>query len=130
MARTEKLSFLGISAFTESMASMLEAGIENSEAISLLRQKEKSGGALDQGLQVMEGKLSEGASLSEAMIERRSDRQERRCPEASFLLLCLPAFLKGKDPFDDRLSAGNDRIDHHCAFPDAEDGFAGILQCL
>ena len=69
MARTEKLSFLGISAFTESMASMLEAGIENSEAISLLRQKEKNGGALDQGLQVMEGKLSEGASLSEAMIE-------------------------------------------------------------
>ncbi len=67
MAKQGKLSLLGISAFCESMASMLEAGIEVSEAVSLLKQKGKNSGALNEGIDVIRKKTEEGSSLSDAM---------------------------------------------------------------
>ncbi len=62
-----KLSLLGVSAFCESMASMLDAGIEISEAASLMKQKKGSAGQLNEGLQVIESSLQEGSTLKDAM---------------------------------------------------------------
>ena len=67
MAKTKQLSLLGISAFAESMASMLDAGIDISEAVSLLKQKKDKSGQLNAGIEVIENSLSEGSSLKEAM---------------------------------------------------------------
>lgn len=69
MAKQEKLSLLGISAFCESMASMLGAGIDTGEAVSLLKQKGKENGPLNQGIEVIREKVEEGSSLKDAMEE-------------------------------------------------------------
>ena len=63
---SNKLSLLGVSAFCESMASMLDAGIEISEAASLMKQKNNAG-QLNEGLQVIESCLQEGSTLKDAM---------------------------------------------------------------
>ena len=67
-----KLSLLGVSAFCESMASMLDAGIEISEAASLMKQKKGSAGQLNEGLQVIESSLQEGSTLKDAMEKKRN----------------------------------------------------------
>ena len=67
MAKTSKLSLLGVSAFCESMASMLDAGIEISEALSLLKQKGKGSGTLNEGIEIMRQQVEEGSSLKQAM---------------------------------------------------------------
>ena len=63
MGKTKQLSLLGISAFCESMASMLDAGIDITEAASLLKQNGKKNGALNEGIDQIEKSLSEGSSL-------------------------------------------------------------------
>lgn len=68
MASQKQLSLLGISAFCESMAAMLDAGIDISEAVSLLKQKGKQG-ILNQGLDIMEESLKEGMNLSASMAQ-------------------------------------------------------------
>ena len=46
-----KLDYLGVSAFCESMAMMVQAGIQTDEAIALLQSgRELSGGVLEQGI--------------------------------------------------------------------------------
>lgn len=67
MASKNKLSLLGVSAFCESMASMLNAGIEISEAASLMKQKGEHNGQLNEGLEVIEKVLQEGSTLKDAM---------------------------------------------------------------
>jgi type IV pilus assembly protein PilC len=67
MANKGKLSLLGISAFCESMAGMLSAGIDLSEAVSLLKQKGKNSGTLNEGVEVMRSSIEEGSTFSEAM---------------------------------------------------------------
>ena len=67
MANKGKLSLLGISAFCESMAGMLSAGIDLSEAVSLLKQKGKNSGTLNEGIEVMRSSIEEGSTFSEAM---------------------------------------------------------------
>ena len=67
MGKTKQLSLLGISAFCESMASMLDAGIDITEAASLLKQNGKKNGALNEGIDLIEKSLSEGSSLRDAM---------------------------------------------------------------
>ena len=65
-----KLDYLGVSAFCESMAMMVQAGISTDEAIGLLRsEKASSGGVLEQALTVMKEKVDEGAGLAAAMKE-------------------------------------------------------------
>ena len=64
-----KLDNLGVSAFCESMAMMAQAGIQTDEAVSLLRSGHKSGGILEEGLDVMKNTLEEGKSLSQGMEE-------------------------------------------------------------
>ena len=41
--RTKKLDELGVSAFCESMAMMLQSGIQTDEAVSLLRSEDGEG---------------------------------------------------------------------------------------
>ena len=67
MAKQGKLSLLGISAFCESMASMLSAGIDLSEAVSLLKQKGKHSGQLNEGIDVIVKSVEQGSSLKDAM---------------------------------------------------------------
>lgn len=69
--RYGKLDDLGVSAFCESMAMMVQSGIQMDEAIALLQQgqgkKPGSGGVLEKGLAVMRQETEQGKSLSSAM---------------------------------------------------------------
>ena len=64
----KKLDDLGVSAFCESMAMMVQAGIQTDEAVGLL-QSEHGGeaGVLEKGLAVMKEQVDGGASLAAAM---------------------------------------------------------------
>ena len=64
----KKLDYLGVSAFCESMAMMVQSGISTDEAISLLQSSsEHSGGVLETGLAVMKEEVDQGVPLSKAM---------------------------------------------------------------
>ena len=66
--RTKKLDELGVSAFCESMAMMLQSGIQTDEAVSLLRSEHGDGaGVLESALAVMKEKLDAGEGLASAM---------------------------------------------------------------
>ena len=66
----KKLDYLGVSAFCESMAMMVQAGIHTDEAIGLLQSDHShTGGVLEQGLAAMKTKVDEGAGLAAAMKE-------------------------------------------------------------
>ena len=65
----KKLDYLGVSAFCESMAMMVQAGISTDEAIGLLQSEKKSEGILETGLAVMKEQVDEGAGLAAAMKE-------------------------------------------------------------
>ena len=66
----KKLDELGVSAFCESMAMMIQAGITTDEAISLLQSdREMGSGVLEQGLQVMKTQVDQGFGLAAAMKE-------------------------------------------------------------
>ena len=67
--RKQKLDYLGVSAFCESMGMMLRAGIPNDEALSLLQSEEKTSGSLGIALQGMAESVRKGSSLSDAMDE-------------------------------------------------------------
>ena len=67
MKKNEKLSNLGISAFCESVAMMVHAGIPTDEAVSLLDQENKKEGPLGLALQDMHKAVEAGESLSQAM---------------------------------------------------------------
>ncbi len=62
-----KLDSMGVSAFCESMAMMVQAGIQTDEAVSLLRQGSVPGGVLESGLRLMQEKTEEGMNLADAM---------------------------------------------------------------
>lgn len=64
-----KLDNLGVSAFCESMAMMVQSGIQTDEAVALLCQGNEQGGVLAQGLAVMQKETEQGKSLSNAMTE-------------------------------------------------------------
>lgn len=63
----KKLDSLGVSAFCESMARMVQAGIQTDEAVALLGQGGGKGGLLEQGLLIMKAETEQGKSLSGAM---------------------------------------------------------------
>ena len=65
--RNKKLNDLGVSAFCESMAMMVQSGIQMDEAVMLLMQERGRGGILEQGLAVMKEETEQGRSLSAAM---------------------------------------------------------------
>ena len=65
----KKLDNLGVSAFCESMAMMIQAGIQTDEAIALLGQNHKGGGVLESAVGAMKEKVEQGSSLSDAMRE-------------------------------------------------------------
>lgn len=65
----QKLDHLGVSAFCESMAMMVQSGIQTDEAIALLQSGKQGGGVLEQGLTVMKEQVDQGLSLSAAMRE-------------------------------------------------------------
>ena len=65
--RRKKLDSLGVSAFCESMAMMVQSGIQMDEAVALLRQDSGREGPLEQGLEVMLTWTKEGKGLSAAM---------------------------------------------------------------
>lgn len=62
-----KLDALGISAFCESMAMMIQSGIQPDEAVTLLRQSDGSGGDLEYTLTAMQAELELGHGLADAM---------------------------------------------------------------
>ncbi len=63
-----KLDYLGVSAFCESMAMMVQAGIQTDEAIGLLQtEKKDSDGILARGLAVMKEQVDRGSGLAAAM---------------------------------------------------------------
>ena len=62
-----KLDSLGVSAFCESMAMMVQSGTQADEAIALLRKGGGQRGPLEQGLIVMQSETEKGKGLSEAM---------------------------------------------------------------
>ena len=66
---SRQLDHLGVSAFCESMAMMLQSGIQMAEAIGLLHSGHKDGGVLEEALVVMKEKTEEGSTLSTAMKE-------------------------------------------------------------
>ena len=61
------LDMLGVSAFCESMAMMVQSGIQTDEAIALLQRENRNGGVLEQGLREMKALVEQGGSLAEAM---------------------------------------------------------------
>ena len=63
----KKLDDLGVSAFCESMAMMVQAGIGTEEAVALLQTEHARGGVLEQGLVTMKACLEEGRGLADAM---------------------------------------------------------------
>ena len=66
----KKLDYLGVSAFCESMAMMVQAGIQTDEAITLLQSdRTHSGGVLEEGLSVMKEQVDQGFGLAAAMKE-------------------------------------------------------------
>lgn len=65
--RHKKLDSLGVSAFCESMAMMVQSGIQMDEAVALLRQDSGKAGPLEQGLAKMQDWTEQGKRLSEAM---------------------------------------------------------------
>lgn len=65
--RGRKLDSLGVSAFCESMAMMVQSGIQMDEAVALLRSGEGQGGCLEEGLVVMQAETEAGKGLSAAM---------------------------------------------------------------
>ncbi len=66
--RGKQLDYLGVSAFCESMAMMVQAGIQTDEAITLLQsEKSHQGGILEQGLVVMKEQVDRGSGLAAAM---------------------------------------------------------------
>ena len=68
--RKRKLDYLGVSAFCESMAMMVQSGIQTDEAIALLQSgEEKTDGILEQGLVVMKEQVDQGQGLAAAMRE-------------------------------------------------------------
>jgi len=68
--KNKKLDYLGVSAFCESMAMMINSGIQTDEAISLLQSESKnSEGVLASGLRSMKEQVDRGFSLSIAMKE-------------------------------------------------------------
>ncbi len=68
--RKRKLDSLGVSAFCESMAMMVQSGIHTDEAISLLQSSgEHTGGVLEEGLSVMKTHVDQGKGLASAMKE-------------------------------------------------------------
>ncbi|MBQ7599551.1 MAG: type II secretion system F family protein [Clostridia bacterium] len=63
-----KLDNMGVSAFCESMAMMIQSGIQTEEAVSLLHSGEnRTGGILESALADMKKSLEEGSTLSRAM---------------------------------------------------------------
>ncbi len=64
---TKHLDMLGVSAFCESMAMMVHAGIQTDEAIALLQSESREGGVLRQALGEMKTAVEQGGTLSEAM---------------------------------------------------------------
>lgn len=62
-----KLDSLGVSAFCESMAMMVQSGSQADEAIALLRQGDGRGGLLEGALAVMQAETEQGVNLSDAM---------------------------------------------------------------
>lgn len=68
--RTKKLDELGVSAFCESMAMMLQSGIQTDEAIALLQSEHGDGaGVLEQALKLMKERIDAGEGLASAMRE-------------------------------------------------------------
>ncbi len=65
--RKKQLDELAVSAFCESMAMMVQSGIQTDEAVALLQSEHRNGGSLEQGLREIREKLEEGSSLSDAM---------------------------------------------------------------
>lgn len=65
--RGGKLDSLGVSAFCESMAMMVQSGIQMDEAVALLRSGGGQGGCLEGGLAVMQAETEAGKGLSAAM---------------------------------------------------------------
>ena len=65
--RGKKLDSLGVSAFCESMAMMVQSGIQMDEAVALLRSGRGQGGLLEEGLVVMQAETEAGNGLSAAM---------------------------------------------------------------
>lgn len=65
--RRGKLDSLGVSAFCESMAMMVQSGIQMDEAVALLRSGSGQGGPLEEGLVVMQTETEAGKGLSAAM---------------------------------------------------------------
>ncbi|MDO4990547.1 MAG: type II secretion system F family protein [Eubacteriales bacterium] len=63
----KQLDELGVSAFCESMAMMVQAGIQTEEAVGLLQSENRSGGVLERGLAEMKTLLEQGESLAGAM---------------------------------------------------------------
>ncbi len=63
----KSLDALGVSAFCESMAMMVQSGIQTDEAVSLLQSESREGGILKQALSEMKTLTEQGSSLSEAM---------------------------------------------------------------
>ena len=63
----QKLDNLGVSAFCESMAMMVQSGIQTDEAVTLLQSGHKSGGMLEQALSEMKHEIDQGQPLSKAM---------------------------------------------------------------
>lgn len=65
--RGGKLDSLGVSAFCESMAMMVQSGIQMDEAVALLKSGGGQGGCLESGLVVMQAETEAGKGLSAAM---------------------------------------------------------------
>ncbi len=66
---SKQLDHLGVSAFCESMAMMVQSGIQTDEAVALLYSGHRDGGILETALEQMKKGVEEGQSLSSAMKE-------------------------------------------------------------
>lgn len=65
--RGRRLDALGVSAFCESMALMIQSGIQPDEAVELLQKSDGKGGVLDYALTAMRAELDMGQKLAKAM---------------------------------------------------------------
>lgn len=67
----KRLDELGVSAFCESMAMMVQSGIRTDEAIALLASENRDDGILSHGLERMKAQVEQGDALAAAMKDAK-----------------------------------------------------------
>ena len=122
------LDNLGVSAFCESMAMMVQSGIRTDEAVALLYSGHRDGGLLETALEKMKALVEEGMSLSGAMKDKTNPAYDARnnntmCINGQLMLLDLIEHLEVVPGFQ-LIQSNTDGL--IISIPDTDDAFYAV----